>query len=66
MKPHNSTPTCETKEGAPVKTKELQFIIQQQIENIQKVLNAEVASSIVCDSNGKCQYKLTFTYDKQI
>ena len=46
--------------------KELQVIIQQQIENIQKVLDAEVSSSIVCHSTGKCQYKLTFTYDKQI
>ena len=43
-----------------------QAILQQQIENIRELLNAEVTSSILCHStaNGKCEYKLTFTYDK--
>ena len=43
---------------------EMQVILQQQIDNIQKILEAEVSSYIVCNSNNKCQYKLTFTYDK--
>ena len=43
---------------------EMQVIIQQQIKNIQQILEAEVSTSIVTDNSGKCQYKLTFTYDK--
>ena len=42
-----------------------QDILQQQIENIRKLLNAEVTSSILCHSlDGRCEYKLTFTYEK--
>ena len=46
-------------------TETTQLLLQQQIENIKKLLNAEVTSSIVCHStgNGKCEYKLTFIYD---
>jgi hypothetical protein len=44
--------------------KETQVILETQIGNIKALLGAEVSSSIVCRSDGKCEYKLTFTYDK--
>ena len=47
-------------------TKEAQEILETQIGNIKAILNADVRSSIVCHSNGKCEYKLIFTYDKPI
>ena len=46
--------------------RETQVILETQISNIKAILNADVKSSIVCHSNGKCEYKLTFTYDKPI
>ena len=43
---------------------ETQVILQQQIENIRTLLDAEVSSTIACYSSGKCEYRLTFTYHK--
>ena len=46
--------------------RETQSILETQIGNIKALLGADVRSQIVCHSNGKCEYKLTFTYDKPI
>ena len=40
-----------------------EVIIKQQIENIKKLLNATVTSTVACYSSGKCEYRLTFTYE---
>ena len=46
--------------------RETQIILETQIGNIKALLNAEVSSVIACYSSGKCEYRLTFTYDKPV